>query len=405
MASALSRCYNSQEDATRNMDIATRNMDIDVSTTHCESDRPSMGGENFTSGASEAKRRGISRTQSAPLKNITNNYTSAGIKKVTVPRPPKPVPSAAPKRPLPTSTTTTTAWAPNLAQQSIEEVNNVQLVSEYAADIHNFLLTEETARLPSATYMDHQRDINPKMRAILVDWLVEVHSKYRLQDEALWLTVQIVDRYLQTTQVMRNRLQLIGVAAMLIAAKFEEIHPPEVRDFAYITDNTYSKLEILDMEAVILNALAFDLACPTAVHFLTKFQRANRSNEVQRHLSQYIAELSLLEIKFLKYKPSQVAAAAVLLSNRLMLRRGPPQHPWSPQMVTMTQCDEQELEACVQDLRALYEAGQTNQPPAVTGNVGNSNLTAVKKKFNAVKYNTVSSLACARTCSDGNSCT
>merc|ERR1711939_1145221 len=92
------------------------------------------------------------------------------------------------------------------------------------------------------------------MRAILVDWLVEVHSKYRLQDEALWLTVQIVDRYLQTTQVMRNRLQLIGVAAMLIAAKFEEIHPPEVRDFAYITDNTYSKLEILDMEAVILNA-------------------------------------------------------------------------------------------------------------------------------------------------------
>jgi len=64
---------------------------------------------------------------------------------------------------------------------------------------------------------------------------------------------------------------------MLIAAKFEEIHPPEVRDFAYITDNTYSKLEILDMEAVILNALAFDLACPTAVHFLTKFQRANRS--------------------------------------------------------------------------------------------------------------------------------
>jgi len=64
-------------------------------------------------------------------------------------------------------------------------------------------------------------------------------------------------------------------------------------------------------------------------------------------------------------------------------------------MVTMTQCDEQELEACVQDLRALYEAGQSNQPPAATGNVGNSNLTAVKKKFNAVKYNTVSSLACA----------
>merc|ERR1719271_580110 len=325
MASALSRCYNHEE--------ATRNMDIDASIAHSEGDRPAMVGENFTLGASEAKRRGISRTQSAPLKNITNNYTSAGIKKVTVPRPPKPVPSAAPKRPLPTSTTTTTAWAPNLAQQSFEEVNNVQLVSEYAADIHNFLLTEETARLPSATYMDHQRDINPKMRAILVDWLVEVHSKYRLQDEALWLTVQIVDRYLQTTQVMRNRLQLIGVAAMLIAAKFEEIHPPEVRDFAYITDNTYSKQEILDMEALILNVLQFDLAYPTAVHFLTKFQRANRGNEVQKHLAQYLAELSLLDLKVLKYRPSQLAAAAVLLSNRLMLRRAPTHQLWGPLMV------------------------------------------------------------------------
>jgi len=366
-------------------------MDIDVSAAHSESDRPCIGGENFTSGASEAKRRGISRTQSAPLKNITNNYASSGGKKIAAPRPPKPVPSVATKRPLPTCTATTTAWAPSVAQHSPEDASNVQFVSEYAADIHTFLLTEETARLPSPTYMDQQRDINQKMRAILVDWLVEVHSKYRLHDETLWLGVQIVDRYLQTTQVMRNRLQLVGVAAMLIAAKFEEIHPPEVRDFAYITDNTYSKQEILDMEAVMLNALGFDLACPTAVHFLTKFLRANKGSEVQKHLSQYLAELSLLEVKFLKYKPSQVAAAAVLLSNRLMLRRGPTQQMWGPQMVGLTQCDEQELEACVQELRALYEAQSNPQ----TATAGNGPLRAVKKKFEAAKYNTVSLLACA----------
>jgi len=383
MASALSRCYNSQEDATRHMDLDF--------ATHSESDRPSIGGENFTSGASEAKRRGISRTQSAPLKNITNNYASSGGKKIAAPRPPKPVPGVSTKRPLPTCTATTTAWAPSVAQHSPEDASNVQFVSEYAADIHTFLLTEETARLPSPTYMDQQRDINQKMRAILVDWLVEVHSKYRLHDETLWLGVQIVDRYLQTTQVMRNRLQLVGVAAMLIAAKFEEIHPPEVRDFAYITDNTYSKQEILDMEAVMLNALGFDLACPTAVHFLTKFLRANKGSEVQKHLSQYLAELSLLEVKFLKYKPSQVAAAAVLLSNRLMLRRGPTQQMWGPQMVGLTQCDEQELEACVQELRALYEAQSNPQ----TATAGNGPLRAVKKKFEAAKYNTVSLLACA----------
>lgn len=387
MASALSRCYNHEE--------ATRNMDIDASIAHSEGDRPAMVGENFTLGASEAKRRGISRTQSAPLRNITNNYVSAsGSKKVVTQRPPKPVPGVTAKRPLPCSTTTPSAWTPNVLPQSLEEFDDAQLVSEYAADIHSFLLSEESIRLPSASYMDQQRDINPRMRAILIDWLVEVHSKYRLHDETLWLAVQIVDRYLQTTQVMRNRLQLVGVASMLIAAKFEEIHPPEVRDFAYITDNTYSKQEILDMEAVILNVLAFDLACPTVVHFLTKFQRANRGSEVHKHLAQYIAELCLAEMKFLKYKPSQIAAAAVLLSNRLMLRRAPTQQMWGPHMVLLTQCDEQELEACVYDLRVLYEA-QSSSASTLVGNPGNGPLTAVKKKFQSAKYNTVSCLALA----------
>jgi len=395
MASALSRCYSAQEDATRGMDI-------DVSLAHCEGDRPAIGGENFAYGASEAKRRGISRTKSAPLTNITNNYTSAsGSKKVAAQhRPPKPVPVPA-KGPLPASSTTTTAWAPHSAQPQnnallppSEESDNTQLVSEYAADIHAFLLSEESARLPLSTYMEQQRDINSRMRAILVDWLVEVHSKYRLHDETLWLCVQIVDRYLQSTQVMRNRLQLVGVAAMLIAAKFEEIHPPEVRDFAYITDNTYSKQEILDMEALILNVLQFDLAYPTAVHFLTKFQRANRGNEVQKHLAQYLAELSLLDLKVLKYRPSQLAAAAVLLSNRLMLRRAPTHQLWGPLMVHLTQCDEEALDLCVQDLRMLYEAQSTPQNSA-TGNGTNGPLTAVKKKFQSAKYNTVSCLALA----------
>merc|ERR1719313_1169485 len=124
-----------------------------------------MGGENFILGASEAKRRGISRTQSAPLRNITNNYaTTSGMKKVAMQRPPKPVPGITAKRPLPACTTTTTAWVPSLTPRGSEDVDNVQLVSEHAADIHNFLLSEESIRLPSPTYMDQQRDINQRMR-------------------------------------------------------------------------------------------------------------------------------------------------------------------------------------------------------------------------------------------------
>jgi len=86
------------------------------------------------------------------------------------------------------------------------------------------------------------------MREILVDWLVEVHLKFKLLQETLYLTVNIIDRFLEKENVMRNKLQLVGVTAMLIASKYEEIYPPIVTDFVYITDNAYSKKEILEME-------------------------------------------------------------------------------------------------------------------------------------------------------------
>ena len=90
-----------------------------------------------------------------------------------------------------------------------------------------------------------QTDVNEKMRAILVDWLVDVHLKFKLLPETLFLTVNIIDRYLELNQISRQKLQLVGVAAMLISTKYEEIYPPEVRDFEYVTDKAYSREEIL----------------------------------------------------------------------------------------------------------------------------------------------------------------
>lgn len=84
--------------------------------------------------------------------------------------------------------------------------------------------------------MDLQGDVNEKMRAILIDWLVEVHLKFKLVPETLYLTVNLIDRYLEKVEVMRDKLQLVGVTAMLIASKYEEIYAPEVQDFVYITD-------------------------------------------------------------------------------------------------------------------------------------------------------------------------
>jgi cyclin B len=83
------------------------------------------------------------------------------------------------------------------------------------------------------------------MRAILVDWLIEVHYKFKLMPETLFLTMNLIDRFLERSDVLRTKLQLVGVTAMLIACKYEEIYAPEVRDFVYITDKAYTREEIL----------------------------------------------------------------------------------------------------------------------------------------------------------------
>lgn len=96
--------------------------------------------------------------------------------------------------------------------------------------------------------MVRQTDINEKMRGILVDWIIEVHLRFKLLPETLFLTVNLIDRFLEKTEIMRTRLQLVAVSALLIASKYEEIYVPELKDFVFISDNAYTKEEILDME-------------------------------------------------------------------------------------------------------------------------------------------------------------
>ena len=87
--------------------------------------------------------------------------------------------------------------------------------------------------------MSKQTDINAKMRAILIDWLVEVHLKFKLVAETLYLTVSLIDRFLEREQIPRNKLQLVGVTAMFVACKYEEVFPPACSDFVFVSDKLY----------------------------------------------------------------------------------------------------------------------------------------------------------------------
>lgn len=189
---------------------------------------------------------------------------------------------------------------------------------EYVNDICDHMLKTEALYLPTFGYMKIQPDINDRMRSILVDWLIEVHLKFKLVPETLYLTVNLIDRYLEIEAVKRDKLQLIGVTAMLIACKYEEIYPPEVKDFVYITDNAYSKEEIQDMEYLMLKKFNFNVTVISSYRFIERFTKLSQDSEAMFFLIQYLLELSMVEYKMIKYKPSMIASGALYLSHKIM---------------------------------------------------------------------------------------
>ncbi|CAN1234461.1 CYCA1-1 [Linum perenne] len=149
------------------------------------------------------------------------------------------------------------------------DIEDLQLCGTIACDIYKHLRASENKKRPTTDFMERtQTDIDASMRAILIDWLVEVAEEYELVPDTLYLAVNYIDRYLSGNVINRKRLQLLGVACMMIAAKYEEICAPHAGQFCFITDNTYFKDELLEMESAVLNYLKFEMTTPTAICFL-----------------------------------------------------------------------------------------------------------------------------------------
>ena len=246
----------------------------------------------------------------------------------------------------------------------------------YTREIFDVLLANETQSSACFGYMKKQPDINERMRGILVDWLIEVHLKFRLHTDTLFLTVNIVDRVLEKTVVYRQQLQLVGVAAMFISAKYEEIYPPELKDLVYITDSAFLREDILDMEAKILLLLEYRITAASPHRFLERFEEVTGSKDATIHLAHYLLELALLDYKMLRYKASVAAAAALFLSRKIHDNV----EAWSIGLFERTNLSEVELRACAKDLVILAQ------------NAEKSSLQAVRKKFALSKFSEVSTV-------------
>ncbi|KAF9665753.1 hypothetical protein SADUNF_Sadunf16G0156600 [Salix dunnii] len=261
------------------------------------------------------------------------------------------------------------------------DVTNELAVVEYVDDMYEFYkLTEVDSRVHD--YLQTQPDINGKMRSILVDWLIEVHRKFELMPETLYLTINIVDRFLAVKMVPRRELQLVGISSMLLACKYEEIWAPEVNDFVCISDNAYIREQVLAMEKAILGKLEWYLTVPTPYVFLVRYIKASiPSDKETESLVFFLSELGLMQYPVVvKYGPSKIAASAVYAA-RCTMDKSP---FWTETLRHHTGYTEDMLRDCAKLLVQCHSAA------------AESKLKAVYKKFSSDDYGAVALLTPAR---------
>ncbi|KAL8971101.1 MAG: hypothetical protein Q9183_001214 [Haloplaca sp. 2 TL-2023] len=202
-----------------------------------------------------------------------------------------------------------------------DETWDTSMVAEYGDEIFGYMRDLEIKMLPNAHYMDNQAEIQWSMRSVLMDWLVQVHHRFALLPETLFLCVNYIDRFLSCKIVSLGKLQLVGATAIFVAAKYEEINCPSVQEIVYMVDGGYTVDEILKAERFMLSMLQFELGWPGPMSFLRRISKADDYDLETRTLAKYFLEITIMDERFVGSPPSFVAAGAHCLA-RMMLKKG-----------------------------------------------------------------------------------
>ncbi|CAN7025559.1 hypothetical protein Bca4012_041780 [Brassica carinata] len=252
----------------------------------------------------------------------------------------------------------------------LSDAKNSLAAVEYVQDLYSFYRTMERCSCVPADYMMQQMDLNEKMRAILIDWLIEVHDKFDLMKETLFLTVNLIDRFLSKKAVMRKKLQLVGLVALLLACKYEEVSVPVVEDLVLISDKAYTRNDVLDMEKTMLSTLQFNVSLPTQYPFLKRFLKAAQADKKCEMLASFLIELALVEYEMLRFQPSLLAATAVYTAQCTV----DGYRQWSSTCEFHSHYSEDQLMECCRKMVSLHQRAATGK------------LTGVYRKYNTSKF-------------------
>ena len=255
----------------------------------------------------------------------------------------------------------------------------LQNAKEYLEDIYLHLKSIEKKNLPIENYMTvRQTDINEKMRIILVNWIIEVHFKFHLLSETLFMCINIIDRYLSRKDINRKYLQLLGVTSLFIACKYEEIYAPSSKDLIFMTDNAYKIEEMIQMESDILNIMQFDLCYPTSLRFLEIYRHYLELDEINFYRCSYLNEICLINYNLCSFNPSLIACVCLYLNlkSNILYFKGYNEE----QLFNITGYQKSDIYNC---LSKLVKAVAKIEEPG-------NRFVAVKKKYSLEKYKKVS---------------
>jgi len=257
-----------------------------------------------------------------------------------------------------------------------DDGDNPQLCAEYAMETYVYLKQLEARGSVPSNYLSGC-PTNDKMRAVLIDWLIEVQIQFKLLQETLFLTVNTIDRFmaLEGKTVPRSKLQLVGVAAMFLVSKIEEVYAPAVSDFVYITDNAYTDVEIRQMELRIIRALNFDLCQPISLNFLRRYSKAGEVDVLQHSLAKYALEICLLDVNLVHVSGSLLASASLCLSLLLLEKSSSLDSVWTATLQYYSGYSEEDVLEILPKVAAnVFKMNRSNK------------LQAVRTKYKSGKF-------------------
>ncbi|KAL2325992.1 hypothetical protein Fmac_025050 [Flemingia macrophylla] len=235
---------------------------------------------------------------------------------------------------------------------NIDDERNQLEVSEYIDEIYRYYWVSEAHNPVLANYMSIQTDITPHLRGILINWLIEVHMKFDLMPETLYLTVTLLDQYLSQVTIKKTDLQLVGLTALLLASKYEDFWHPRVKDLISISAESCTRDQMLGMEKLMLRKLKFRLNTPTPYVFMVRFLKAAQSDKKLEHMAFFLVDLSLVEYEALAFKPSLLCASALYVARCTLLMTP----PWTQLLQKHARYEVSQIRACADMLVKFHKA-------------------------------------------------